>query len=102
MDSHLSDALVSIIQHYEELKELLKWCLKEHKGKELKARIIGVQTQMNKFNYLFGVKLATFLLRHSDTLSTTFQSPKLSASQVQSIARKILEKLRDGYYFLLF
>ena len=98
-------ALVSIIQHYEELKESWKWCLKEYKDTETKARIIGVQTQMNKFNYFFGVKLAILLLRHSDDLSTTLQRPKLSASQVQSIARKTvitLEKLRDDDYFLLF
>ena len=74
-------ALVSIIQHYEELKELWKGCLKEYKDTETKARIIGVQTQMNKFNYFFGVKLAILLLRHSDNLSATLQSPKLSASQ---------------------
>ena len=79
-------ALVSIIQHYEELKELWKWCLKEYKDTETKARIIGVQTQMNKFNYFFGVKLAILLLRHSDNLSATLQSPKLYASQAQSIA----------------
>ena len=42
-------ALVSIIQHHEKLKEL---CLKEYKDTETKARIIGVQTQMNKFHYL--------------------------------------------------
>ena len=41
-------ALVSIIQHHEKLKEL---CLKEYKDTETKARIIGVQTQMNKFNF---------------------------------------------------
>ena len=35
-------ALVSIIQHYRELKELWKWCLKEYKDTEAKARIIGV------------------------------------------------------------
>ena len=60
---------------------------------------------MNKFNYFFGVKLTIILLWHSDNVSTTFQSPKLSASQAQSIARKIviaLEKLRDDDYFLLF
>ena len=44
------------------------------------------QTQMNKFNYFFGVKLAILLLRHSDNLSATLQSPKLYASQAQSIA----------------
>ena len=89
-------ALVSIIQHYKELRELWKWCLKEYKDPETKARIIGVQTQMNKFNYFSRVKLAFFLLGHSDNLSTTLQSRKLSASQAQSIARKTvttLEKL---------
>ena len=94
-------ALVSIIQHYEELKELWKWCLKECKDTETKARIIGVQTRMNKI----GVKLAILLLRHSDNLSTSLPSPKLSASQAQSIARKTvitLLKLRDDDYFLLF
>ena len=73
-------ALVSIIQHCEELKELWKWCLKEYKVTETKAHIIGVQTQMNKCNYFFGVKLAVLLLRHSDNLSTTLQSPKLCFS----------------------
>ena len=98
-------ALVSIIQHYEELKELWKWCLKEYKDTETKTHITRVQTQMNKFNYFFWVKWAILLLRHSDNLNTTLQSPKLSASQGQSIARKTvitLEKLRNDDYFLLF
>ena len=43
----------------------------------------------NKFNH-FSVKLAILLLRHSGNLSTTLRSPKLSASQAQSIARKIV------------
>ena len=53
-------ALVSIIQHYKEFKELWKWCLKEYT--ETKACIICVRTQMNKFNYFFEVKLAILLL----------------------------------------
>ena len=64
-------ALVSIIQHYEELKELWKRCLKQYKDTEIKASIIGVQTQMDKFNYFFGVKSAILLLRHSDNLNKT-------------------------------
>ena len=63
------------------------WCLKEYKDTETKARIIGVQTQINKFNH-FLVKLAILLLRHSGNLSTTLRIPKLSASQAQSIAGK--------------
>ena len=80
-------ALVSIIQHHEKLKELF---LKEYKDTETKARIISVQTQMNKFNFFFGVKSAILLLQHSDNLSTNLQSLKLSASKAQSIAQKLL------------
>ena len=60
---------------------------------------------MNKFNYFFGVKLAILLLRHSDNPSASLQSPKLSASKAQSIAREsiiALEKLRDDNSFLVF
>ena len=60
---------------------------------------------MNKFNYFFRVKLTILLLRHSDSLSETLQSPKLSASQAQSITRETvitLEKLRDDDYSWLF
>ena len=60
---------------------------------------------MNKFNYFFGVKLAILLLRHSNNPSASLQSPKLSASKAQSIAREsiiALEKLRDDNSFLVF
>ena len=57
-----------------------QWSLKWYKETETEARIIGVQTQMNKFNYFFRVKLAILLLRHSDNLSETLQSPKLCFS----------------------
>ena len=80
-------------------------CLNEYKDTETKARIIGVQTQVNKFNYIFGDKLAILLLRHSDNPSATLQSPKLSTSQAQSITQEIfitLEELRNDDDFLLF
>ena len=32
-----------------------QWCLKKYKDMETEARVIGVQTQMNKFNYFFTV-----------------------------------------------
>ena len=50
-------ALVSIIQHYKKLNELWCWCLEVYKDTETKARIIGVQTQMQKLIYFFGVEL---------------------------------------------
>ena len=53
---------------------------------------------------IFWVESAFLLLQHSENLSATLQSRKLSASQAQSIARETvitLEKLRDHEYFLL-
>ena len=69
------------------------WCLKEYVLK------------MNEFNYFFGVKIAILSLRHGDNLRATLQSPKISASQPQSITRETvitLEELRDDDYFSLF
>ena len=43
-------ALLSIIQHYKELGELWKWCLKEYKNTETKARIVDVQRSPKPFN----------------------------------------------------
>ena len=64
------------------------------KDTETEAGIIGVQAQMNKFNYFFRVKLAILLLRHSNSFSATLQNPKLSASQTQSITRETFYHLR--------
>ena len=60
---------------------------------------------MSKFNFFFEVKIAILSLRHSDNLSATLQSPKLSASQAQSITRPtviILKELLDADYLSLF
>ena len=85
------------------MKRIMEVVLKEYKDTETKTHIIGVQTRMNKFNYFFGVKLAILLLRHSDNLSKTLQSPKRSASQDHSSKNCYhLRKLRDDDYFLLF
>ena len=43
-------------------------------------RIVGVQSVMTKFEYLFGVFLGECILKHTDNLSKTLQNPSLSAS----------------------
>ena len=43
-------------------------------------RIIGVQTCMKSFDFLFGAMLGELLLRHTDNLSKTPQSPGISAA----------------------
>lgn len=71
----------------------------------MKARIIGVQAQFKNFRYFFGVLLGELILKHSDNLSKTLQSPKLSASEGQRIATmtvKTLQSLRSDSNFDLF
>ena len=45
----------------------------------LKSEIIGVKTQMQKFDYVFGVVLGERILKHADNLSKTLQHKHLSA-----------------------
>ena len=52
---------------------------------ELRGRIIGVQGQMIKFEYFFGINILQILLLHSDNLSKTLQSPKFSNLTVKTL-----------------
>ena len=59
-----ASSLTSICENYKELEELWNWCLIEYKDRETKARIHGVQAQMQTFDYFFGLRLGILLLRH--------------------------------------
>ena len=41
---------------------------------------------MNQFDFLFGLALVKWLLKHTDNLSWTLQAPSLTASEGQEIA----------------
>ena len=72
---------------------------------EIRARIIGVETQMESFDFLFGLLLASLLLRHSDNLSKALQHESLSAAEGQHIAKltlDVLKSLRNDEQFTLF
>ena len=65
---------------------------------EMRARIIGVEAQMMKFDFLSGVFLGSLILRHSDNLSKTLQHKALPASEGQRIAKltqSVLQKIRS-------
>ena len=65
---------------------------------EMRARIIGVDTQMYRFDFLFGVSLGNLLLRHTDNLSKSLQKKSLSAAEGQRLASltlDVLKSLRD-------
>ena len=72
---------------------------------EIRARVIGVNATMNRFDFLFGLVLAERLLQHTDNLSGTLQSPSLTASEGQQVAdftSKTLIQIRTTEAFDLF
>ena len=64
---------------WEEVKETIT-------DSEIRARVIGVDATMNRFDFLFGLVFAESLLRHTDNLSKTLQAPYLTASEGQQVA----------------
>ena len=62
----------------------------------------GIKSQMETFQYYFGVCLGECVLRHADNLSRTLQSSSMSAAGSQKIAAftvKTLESIRSAENF---
>ena len=78
-------SLSSIYENYKELDQLWTWYLDVYKDTESKARVNGVQSQMQSFDYFFGLRLGTLLLRHSDNLSISLQAEDLCAATLEKM-----------------
>ena len=61
------------------------------KDTELESRITGVATQMETFDYLYGVMLGKMILGHSDNLSHTLQERNASAAEGQEVAEIVVQ-----------
>ena len=100
-----AESLQSIIDNYTALLETWQESLGATKDTEMRARIIGVSSQMNTFSFFFGVMLGQLLFSHSDNLSRTLQKRDISAAGAQEVASmtlKTLEKIRNDTDFHLF
>ena len=98
-------SLESVRINYKVFHELWEEAKDIVKDSETRARIVGVQFYMKSFDYLFGMVLGEHLLKHTDNLSKTLQSPSLTASDGQHIADltvKTLQKIREEDAFDLF
>ena len=72
---------------------------------ETRTRIIGVQAMMLIFEYLFGLVLGEWILKHTDNLNKTLQNPSLTASEGQQVAEptcRTLEQIQTTESFDLF
>ena len=83
----------SIIDNYEVLNEVWVESLEEVTGTEIKTRIRGVQSQMSKFDFYYGVVLGELILCHTDNLSRTLQKSEISAAERQNVAGLVVKTL---------
>ncbi|XP_041453690.1 uncharacterized protein LOC121406885 [Lytechinus variegatus] len=76
-----------IIKNYEAL--LMEWdaCLEDRLDSAMRARIIGVKSQMEKFEYFFALHLGVKVYSMTDNLSKTLQQSSMSAAQGQRNAK---------------
>nr|XP_034336066.1 zinc finger MYM-type protein 1-like [Crassostrea gigas] len=88
-------SLNSVLGNYSVLQSLWETCYECTKDSEIRSRIIGVKTQMQSFDFLFGVSLGYEILRHTDNLSRTMQKNDLSAAEGQHITELYLTTLSE-------
>jgi len=100
-------SLASVKDNYSVLQELWDEALDVARDSDIHARIIGVQHIMTTFEYFFwsSFTVGERILKYTDNLSKTLQSPSLSASDSQEIAEltcKTLASIRNDEAFDLF
>ena len=99
-----ADSMQSIIQNYSVLQDLWEQAADIVHDTETIARIRGVASQMQCFEFFFGLVLGENLLRHTDNLSRTLQK-SCSASEGQIVAdmtKRTLLGIRSEQCFDLF
>ena len=74
-----AESFTSIVANYDNIQPLWETAVCSTSNTEMKARIQGVESQMQFFKFLFNLILSEMILRHTDKLSQTIQQPKLSS-----------------------
>ena len=91
-----ASCLERIHSNYQELQDTWAEVLAEGGlSSELKGRIVGVQAQMETFEYFFGNRLGYLLFRHTDNLAIALQGKRLCATEGHQIARQTLTVLKE-------
>lgn len=90
-----SESLGGVIQNYNVIQCLWKRCFEITKDSETRAHILGVQTMMTNFDFLFGVCLGHEILRHTDNISKALQHKDMSAAEGQRLAKVTITTLTN-------
>ena len=70
-------SLQSVLDNYEVLFGVWEESKESQVDSEIRARVIGVEAQMQSFDFLFGVSLGALILNHTDNLSKSLQQKTL-------------------------
>ena len=100
-----ASSIQSVLDNFEVLLGVWEESKSSNIDSKTWARIIGVEVQMLRFDFLFGLLLGSLLLRHGDNLSKTLQHETMSSVQGQHIAKltvEVLKSLREADKFALF
>ena len=52
-------------------------------GSEVRSRVVGIPTQMQSFDFFFGIQLGVLVLRYADNLSSTLQCSRMLCYEAQ-------------------
>ena len=94
-----------MLDNYEVLLSVWEESKNSQIDSEMKARIIGIETQMLTFNFLFDISLGTLILQHSDNLSKSLQHDTITAAEGQQLTKltiDVLESIRKEDKFKSF
>ncbi|KAK2550816.1 Zinc finger MYM-type protein 1 [Acropora cervicornis] len=94
-----------IIDNYSALLQEWIVCLDQKLQADVRGTVIGVEAQMNTFDFFFGLNLGERLCSHTDNLSKSLQKTKMSAvsgQRVANVAKQVLEKMRNNECFKSF
>ena len=59
-------SLQSILDNWDVFQDLWHEMLEGREDPEVQGRVVGVQTQMQSFNFFFGMQLGVLVLRHTN------------------------------------
>ena len=87
-------SLQSVLDSYEVLLGVGEEFKNSQIDSEMKAKIIGIETQILTFNFLLGISLGTLILQHSDNLSKSLQHDTITAAEGQPMAKLTIDVLK--------
>ena len=86
---------MSISENWVALQSTWEAARQATKDTEMTARIIGVASQMERFDYFFGIEMGQKCLNMFDNLSRSLERATISACEGQEIVKNTVQSLQS-------